>query len=307
MHPLLRHSRGFRRCAVAEPYGSFRRCDRPSCEREREDIRRGGFAGDPREGLHAPKRCTRARIENRDPHHEAFEAEEPQRELGPRGERRVAFGLRAAKMRERFMAAIVLAEDERRGAAALEKHHVIRLRERDPARPKRERPIEARGPEEVRGGDATISEEQIVALALVLEERRRRTWMKNERAPWATSEHQGRESFTRVPDTRGVERIQGEGERALGRERIARAAADPRDIFPDVQPPIRGERMQPLPDALRGEIGEHCATELIEGEDAAAPERQEHVTVPRRKRRILSSNLTTKTVSPLRRCRRKTQ
>jgi hypothetical protein len=159
----------------------------------------------------------------------------------------------------------------------------------------------------VRGGDATIGEEQIVALALVREERRRRAWMKNERAPWATSEHQGRESFTRVPDTRGVERIQREGERALGRKRIARAAADPRDIFPDVQPPLRGERMQPLADALRGEIGEHCAAELMEGEDAAAAERQQHVTVSRRKRRILSSNVTTKTVSPLRRCRRKAQ
>lgn len=136
------------------------------------------------------RRSTRACVENRDPHHEAFEAEELQRELGPRGERRVAFGLRAAKMRERFMAAIVLAEDERTGAATLEKHHVIGLRERDPARPKRERPIEARGPEEVRGGDATIGEEQIVALALVREERRRRAWREEEGTPRTTTKHQ---------------------------------------------------------------------------------------------------------------------
>ena len=199
-------------------------------------------------------------------------------EIGPCRQRGVALGFRTMKVRERFMSAIVLAEDERRRAATLKDQHVIRLRERDARRMQRKRTIETRGPEEARTRNTRVREEQIVAFALVCEKRRRHARRKNERTPWATAERQRREPFTRLSDARGVEQIHGERQRTAGRERVARATADPRNVFPDVQPPSEASAWSRCPTRC----GERSGT-LRGGADrrrgAVATKRQEHVAV----------------------------
>ena len=112
-------------------------------------------------------------IGHRDPHFNGGDAEGGGCGIGHEREGRVALGLRCPEVRERFMPAVVLPEDEDRATRALDDEHVIRLRKQCGVRTAAKGTLPARGPENAECGRARIRDEELIHLPLMRERRHR--------------------------------------------------------------------------------------------------------------------------------------
>jgi len=192
--------------AFVKPDGKI--CERmyPPGETERHHVRCAPGSRNFRQRPKSIQRTPMGRIEDSHPHPEAGKPERIAAKYRQPCKLRVSPNFCLGKMRERFVAAIMLAEHQTKGFSFLNHGHKVRLRHRHSGDRVWERPVPGREPDDV---DARLQQgtSEHRAFILMIEERRPPTRIERERATRYGRKHK-RKKWRKVRGRRSTQRLQ---------------------------------------------------------------------------------------------------